>query len=152
MRLSNIASTLADTTLISTSCDILQHAAIARIVKYRRFLRLGSTLPRGTVGWQGHYFTMALADIIDNINSAMTAATAAAEASDYAEARKQAEKAYGLMVQLPSESELSEERLQWRPERIREYLDYLQKRVNQTARHGRGGAIIRPAEVTYKRG
>ncbi len=91
-------------------------------------------------------------DPIAAINEAMEAAVAAQEAGDYKSALRSMETAYMRICVLPA-SEFYNERLEWKPEAIKALIDYLTKRVNsQNTSGGAPGSLIRPNEITYKRG
>lgn len=91
-------------------------------------------------------------DPIAEINTAMESAVAAQEAGDYASALKHMETAY-LRISVLPDSQFDDERLEWDRERIQSLLKYLQSRVaSQTATGAARDTLIRPNEITYKRG
>lgn len=95
---------------------------------------------------------MTTADPIAEINAKMEDAVAAQEAGDYASALKHMETAYMRICVLP-DSEFDNERLQWDRERIQALIKYLQSKVASATTSGAPrGTLIRPNEVTYKRG
>ena len=98
---------------------------------------------------------MSLANVVSDLNTAMTAAITAAEAGDYSTAYSKAEKAYGLSLQIPDESEIEGERLKWNLERIEQYMSHLRRRMGEVAASQNAasgaGSIIRPVPVTYRR-
>lgn len=87
------------------------------------------------------------------INESMAAAVAAQKAGNYSVALTQVESAWMLLTALP-DSELDGERLEWSRDGMRELMEWLQKRktATATAADGSRGAIIRPADVYYRRG
>lgn len=90
---------------------------------------------------------------IDQINASMADAVAAQEAGNYKLALTKVEAAWMRICALP-DSEFETERLEWSRDGLRDLMQWLKERVNATAEDGNGarGAIIRPAEITYKRG
>jgi hypothetical protein len=91
-------------------------------------------------------------DPIAAINEAMENAVAAQEAGDYAAALRYMETAYMRITVLPN-TQFDDERLEWRPDGIQALIKYLQTKVNAQSTSGTPrGTLIRPNEVTYKRG
>ncbi len=89
---------------------------------------------------------------IDLINEAMTVAIAAQEAGDFRTAATKARTAWMLVSSLP-DSELSDERLRWKPETIEPIVRELRVLAqNQPTDSESRGALFRPIEVEYKRG
>ena len=94
-------------------------------------------------------------DALTEINTAMDAAVVAQAAGDYRAALVKVESAWMRLCALP-DSEFSNERLEWSRESLKSLMDWLQKRANaQAAAESSAaarGSLIRPSEVTYKRG
>lgn len=89
---------------------------------------------------------------IDKINEAMQQAIAAQEAGDFRTAERKARTAWMLVSSLP-DSELSDERLRWKPEGIEPIVRELTRRAqHQPADANSRGALFRDIEVHYRRG
>lgn len=97
------------------------------------------------------------ANPIDQINAAMEVAIAAQEAGDFRTAETKARTAWMRISALP-DSELSDERLRWKPESIEPIVRELAKRA---ALQGSGptgvdgdsrGALFRLTPILYQRG
>jgi hypothetical protein len=90
---------------------------------------------------------------VEAIDAAMADAIAAQEAGDFATAERRARTAWMLVASLP-DSELSEERMKWKPEAIQAIVQELAKRAAVTGTPGVGnhGCLIRPIEIEYQRG
>lgn len=91
---------------------------------------------------------------VDAINQAMAEAVEAQEAGDYAAALRKTEAAWMRLCALP-DSEFENERLEWSRDGLGSLLEWLKKRVNETAvdpATGGRGSIIRPAAIVYQRG
>jgi hypothetical protein len=90
---------------------------------------------------------------IDDINTAMDAATQAVTDGDYATALRKTEIAWMRLIQLP-DSEFQDERLQWDRERMREMLDYLQRKANSQTLTSDTTRVpfIRTVDIKYENG
>ncbi len=94
---------------------------------------------------------MSAEDPITAINAAMEAAVAAQEAGDYATALRSMETAYMRICTLPN-SQFDDERLEWDRDGINSLIKYLQSKVASQTVSGVRDTLIRPNEITYKRG
>lgn len=134
----------------SYTCDVLPESSTADVqvltVNHDRILVTpGASSPSGQTP-QGN-------TTIDAINNAMADAVTAQEAGNYRLALTKVESAWMRICALP-DSEFETERLEWSRDGLRDLMKWLKERVNSTADDGNGsrGAIIRPVEITYKRG
>lgn len=89
---------------------------------------------------------------IDRINEAMSIAIDAQEAGDFRTAVAKARTAWMLCSSLP-DSELSDERLKWKPDSIQPIVTELNRLAQSQPRSGEGhGALFRDVEINYRRG